>query len=162
MTIKQIIDYNSVKRLEKRNVILEGIINRNFHFLSVSSACSLLPERKISLLLETIEDINRLKEFLWKKNYLNLSKKYILSSDSSCKREVSRIVENLATDFSEKLDHAITALLQNAEHDGTVIRWASAYALPRIVVIPQHAKGPLFEQISNLYGKEKEPGVKNQ
>lgn len=56
----------------------------------------------------------------------------------------------------------IASLLQNADHEGTVIRWASAYALSRIVILPQYARGPLFEQISDLYEKEKENGVKNQ
>lgn len=162
MTIKQIIDDKAVKRLEKRNVLVEGIINGNFDFSAVSAACSLLPEKKISLLLEAIEEVSRSKEFVLEEDYLKLSESYILSSDPSCKREASRIVGNLAAAFPENLDHAITALMQNANHDGTVIRWASAYALSRIVIIPQYARGPLFEQISNLCEKEKETGVKNQ
>lgn len=162
MTIKQIIDDKAVKRLEKRNVLVEGIINGNFDFSAVSAACSLLPEKKISLLLEAIEEVSRSKEFVLEEAYLKLSESYILSSDPSCKREASRIVGNLAAAFPENLDHAITALMQNANDDGTVIRWASAYALSRIVIIPQYARGPLFEQISDLYEKEKETGVKNQ
>lgn len=162
MTIKQIIDDKAVKRLEKRNVLVQGIINGNFDFSAVSAACSLLPEKKISLILEAIEEVSRSKEFALEEAYLKLSESYILSSDPSCKREASRIVGNLAAAFPENLDHAITALMQNANHDGTVIRWASAYALSRIVIIPQYARGPLFEQISNLCEKEKETGVKNQ
>ncbi len=118
--------------------------------------------KKISLLLEAIEEVSRSKEFVLEEEYLKLSERYILSSDPSCKREASRIVGNLAAAFPENLDHAITALLQNANHDGTVIRWASAYALSRIVIIPRYARGPLFEEISDLYEKEKENGVKNQ
>lgn len=162
MTIRQIIDNKSVKRLEKRTVLVEGIINRNFDFSAVSAACSLLPEKKISLLLEAIEEVNRSKEFFLEEDYLKLSENYILSSDPSCKREASRIVGNLAAAFPEDLDRAISALLQNADDEGTVIRWASAYALSRIVIIPQYARGPLFEQISDLYEKEKETRVKNQ
>lgn len=162
MTIRQIIDDKSVKRLEKRTVLVEGIINRNFDFSAVSAACSLLPEKKISLLLEAIEEVSRSKEFFLEEDYLKLSENYILSSDPSCKREASRIVGNLAAAFPEDLDRAISALLQNADDEGTVIRWASAYALSRIVIIPQYARGPLFEQISDLYEKEKETGVKNQ
>lgn len=162
MTIKQIIDDKTIKRLEKRNALIEGILNRNFDFSAVTAACSLLPEKKISLLLEAIEEVSRSKEFALEEDYLKLSESYILSSDPSCKREASRIVGNLAAAFPENLDHAITALMQNANHDGTVIRWASAYALSRIVIIPQYARGPLFEQISNLCEKEKETGVKNQ
>lgn len=162
MTIKQIIDDKAVKRLEKRNALIEGIISGNFDFSAVSAACSLLPEKKISILLEAIEEVSRSKEFVLGEDYLKLSESYILSSDPSCKREASRIVGNLAAAFPENLGHAITALMQNANHDGTVIRWASAYALSRIVIIPQYARGPLFEQISNLCEKEKETGVKNQ
>ena len=93
---------------------------------------------------------------------LFLLTKYILSSDNSCKREASRIVGNLADKFPTKLDDAIIALLQNTDNEGTVIRWASAYALSRIIVIPQYAKSSLFEQISDLCAKENESGVKNQ
>ena len=162
MTIKQIIDDKSLKRLEKRNALVEGIINGSFDFSAVSAACSLLPEKKISLLLEAIEEVSRSKEVALEEEYLKLSERYILSSDPSCKREASMIVGNLAVAFPEKLDRAITALLQNTDDDGTVIRWASAYALSRIVIIPQYARGPLFGQISHLYEKEKESGVKNQ
>lgn len=162
MTIKQIIDDKSIKRLEKRKAIIEGIVNGSFNFSEISAACLFLPEKNISLLLEAIEEVSRSKEFTLEEDYLNLSERYILSSDPSCIREASRIVGNLAASFPAKLDHAITALLQNADHEGTVIRWASAYALSRIVILPQYAKGPLFEQISDLYEKEKENGVKNQ
>lgn len=162
MTIKQIIDDKSVKHIEKRKAIIEGIINGSFDFSAVSAACSLLPEKKISLLLEAIEEVSRSKAFFLEEDYLKLSESYILSSDPSCKREASRIVGNLAAAFPENLDHAIAALMQNANDDGTVIRWASAYALSRIIIIPQYARGPLFEQISNLYEKEQETGVKNQ
>lgn len=162
MTIKQIIDDKSVKHIEKRKAIMEGIINGSFDFSAVSAACSFLPEKKISLLLEAIEEVSRSKAFILEEDYLKLSESYFLSSDPSCKREASRIVGNLAAAFPENLDHAIAALMQNAGDDGTVIRWASAYALSRIIIIPQYARGPLFEQISNLYEKEQETGVKNQ
>lgn len=122
MTIKQIIDDKSVKRLEKRDVIVEGIINGIFDFSAVSAVCSFLPDKKVSLLLEAIEEVSRSKEFSLEKDYLELSESYILSSDPSCRREASRIVGNLAAAFPENLDHAITALMQNANHDGTVIR----------------------------------------
>lgn len=157
MTIKQIIDDKAVKRLEKRNVLVEGIINGTFDFSAVSAACSLLPEKKVSLMLEAIEEVSRSKEFVLEEDYLKLSESYILSSDPSCKREASRIVGNLAAAFPENLDHAITALMQNANHDGTVIRWASAYALSRIVIIPQYARGPLFEQIQICAKKKRKP-----
>lgn len=159
MTIAEIMNNKSLKRLEKRNCLAEAIINREFNF-PVVLACESLPEKNISLLLEAIEEVSRSKAFTLEADYLDLAEKYILSSDNSCKREASRIVGNLANKFPTKLENAITALLQNAGNDGTVIRWASAYALSRIITIPHYAKSPLFKQISDLCAKENESGVK--
>lgn len=162
MTIPEIMNNKSLKRLEKRTFLAEAIINRECNFSIILEACESLPEKNISLLLEAIEEVSRSKEFTLDADYLDLAEKYILSSDNSCKREASRIVGNLANKFPTKLDNAIAALLQNTKNDGTVIRWASAYALSRIIILPQYAKSPLFEQISDLCAKENESGVKNQ
>lgn len=162
MTITEIMNNKSLKRLEKRNSIVAAMINREFDFSIIAEACESLPEKNISLLLEAIEEVSRSKEVTLEAEYLDLAEKYILSPDNSCKREASRIVGNLADKYPDNLDKAIPALLQNAENDGTVIRWASAYALSRIIMIPHYAKSPLFERISDLCAKEKESGVKNQ
>lgn len=162
MIIIDIINDKSLKRLEKREVIVESIINRKVDFSTISEVCEILPEKKVSLLLEAIEEVSRSKEFILEADYLDLAEKYILSSDNSCKREASRIVGNLANKYPTKLDDAIVALLKNTDDEGTVIRWASAYALSRIIVIPQYAKSSLFEQISDLCAREEENGVKNQ
>ncbi|MCI6990530.1 MAG: HEAT repeat domain-containing protein [Clostridiales bacterium] len=162
MTITEIMNNKALKRLEKRHSLAEAIINREFNFSMILEACESLPEKSRSLLLEAVEEVSRFKAFALEADYLDLAEKYILSSDHSCKREASRIVGNLANKFPTKLDKAIPALLQNTKNDGTVIRWASAYALSRIIVIPQYAKSPLFEQLSDLCAKENESGVKNQ
>lgn len=162
MIVIDIINDKSLKRLEKREVIVESIINRKVDFSTISEACEILPEKKVSLLLEAIEEVSRSKEFILEADYLDLAEKYILSSDNSCKREASRIVGNLANKYPTKLDDAIVALVKNTDNEGTVIRWASAYALSRIIVIPQYAKSSLFEQISDLCAREEENGVKNQ
>lgn len=162
MTLAEIMNDKSLKRLEKRNAIVAAIINREVNFSIISEACEALPPKNISLLLEAVEEVSRSKEFTLDAAYLDWAEKYILSADNSCKREACRIVGNLANQYPAKLENAITALLQNAGDDGTVIRWASAYALSRILVIPSYAKSSLFEKISDLCEKETENGVKNQ
>lgn len=162
MTITEILNDKALKRLEKRNVLVAAITNRELDFATISGACESLPEKNLSLLLEAVEEVSRSKEFTLEAAYLELAENYILHANPSCKREASRIVGNLADKFPDKLERAIPALLQNAEEEGTVIRWASAYALSRILLIPHYAKSPLFEQVSDLYSEEKENGVKNQ
>lgn len=162
MTIIEIINDKSLKRLEKRKAVVTAIVSKEVDCSTILETCRSLSEKKCSLLLEAIEEVSRSKEYTLDADYLDLAQKYILSSDNSCKREASRIVGNLAAKFPTKLDDAIKDLLQNTDNEGTVIRWASAYALSRIIVIPQYAKSSLFEQISDLCAREEENGVKNQ
>src|SRR5687768_8033484 len=45
------------------------------------------------------------------------------------KWESAKVVGNIAYLYPDKLDVAIKNLLSNAEHEGTVVRWAAAFAL---------------------------------
>lgn len=107
MTITEIMNNKSLKRLEKRNSIVEAIINREVNYSIISEACESSPEKNISLLLEAVEEVSRSKEFTLEPEHLDLAEKYILSSDNSCKREASRIVGNLANKFPTKLENAM-------------------------------------------------------
>jgi hypothetical protein len=64
--------------------------------------------------------------------------------------------------FPNNLETAIQNLLENTKNEGTVIRWASAYALAKIIQIPQHANSELYDTLNELYEQEQENGVKNQ
>lgn len=47
MTITEIMNNKSLKRLEKKNFIVEAIINREVNFSIISEACESLPEKNI-------------------------------------------------------------------------------------------------------------------
>jgi len=53
-------------------------------------------------------------------------------------------------------------LLLNSKDAGTVVRWSSAYALSKFIVIPQYANSELFEKLTEICNGEEESGVKNQ
>ena len=80
--------------------------------------------------------------------WLNLAVENILSASNSIKRELSRIVGNISHKFPNDLEKAIEKLLLNSKDAGTVVRWGSAYALSKIIVIPQYANSELFEKIN--------------
>ena len=57
---------------------------------------------------------------------------------------------------------AIGALLVNTKQEGTVVRWGSAYALSRIILLERFADSELVEKVRHIYEDEPESGVKNQ
>jgi hypothetical protein len=64
-----------------------------------------------------------------------IAETYISSSSNSLKREASRVVGNIAHLFPDNLDDAIKMLMDNTNSDVTVVRWGSAYALGRVILI---------------------------
>lgn len=64
--------------------------------------------------------------------------------------------------FAEKLDKAISNLLPNAENNGTVVRWASAYALAEILKLKTENNTKLLPKIKALSDKEEDNGVKKK
>ena len=60
------------------------------------------------------------------------------------------------------LDYAIEPLMRNTSDEGTVIRWAAAYALSRIVILDRYAKSDLYNRLVTVCDREEDNGVKNQ
>ena len=94
--------------------------------------------------------------------YLEFAIKYISSKDNSCKREASRIVGNLASQYPQAVWDCIPALLDNTKADGTVIRWGSAYALSRIILLDEYRNTNLYEKLVTICDNEQDNGVRNQ
>lgn len=68
----------------------------------------------------------------------------------------------MASTYPDQLDDAIAALLVNTENEGTVVRWSSAYALSRIIVLKRYSESELVQQIRDICESETENGVRNQ
>ncbi|MBI3134374.1 MAG: HEAT repeat domain-containing protein [Bacteroidetes bacterium] len=49
------------------------------------------------------------------------------------KREAGRVIGNVAARFPKQLEKALTNLLNNSEHEGTVVRWSAAFAIGEII-----------------------------
>lgn len=106
----------------------------------IESTSHELKDNKISTILEAIEEISNKGLIVLSLAYLEFAKKYITSRDNSCKREASRIVGNLASQYPQAIRECIPALLDNAKDDETVIRWGSAYLLSRIIFLEEYCE----------------------
>lgn len=118
--------------------------------------------KKSAIVFEAMEAVTSSDPLAADARWLNLAVKYISSSNNNIKREASRIVGNISCNFPDKLEKAIEKLLLNTNDAGTVVRWSSAYALSKIIVIPSYANSELYEKLTEICIIEEENGVKNQ
>lgn len=162
MGLKDILSDKSIKKTAARTMIINGILSGDYTTEEIIATSKELKENKVSVILESIEEISNKKLMDLSVDYLEFAKKYISSKDNSCKRESSRIVGNLASQHPQALRDCISALLDNAKADGTVVRWGSAYALSRIILLEEYRNTDLYDQLVFICDNEQENGVRNQ
>lgn len=162
MDIVQMLNDKSIKAIEKRAKLVDLLMEKKVTIQELDALSGTLNDKQLVSVLEAIEAITQQTPELANKDYLLFAGRYILADNNSLKREAARIVGNLAHRFPDDLDQPIKDLLENTKHDGTVVRWSSAYALGRIVALPQYANSPLFDTVTDIWEKESENGVKNQ
>lgn len=162
MKLVDILNDKSIKKMTARTMITEGILKGTYSIEEIYEASKFLKDNKVVTILEAVEEISNKRLMDLGKEYLEFAKGYISSIDNSCKREASRIIGNLAARYPQAVKDAVPALLENTKSEGTVVRWGSAYALSRIIVLEGYCNTDLYDRIISVCEREQESGVKNQ
>jgi hypothetical protein len=78
------------------------------------------------------------------------------------KWESARVIANIAKQYPDKLAAAIKNLLANSDHEGTVVRWATATALGEILKLRTANNTKLLPKVQELLKSEEDSGVKKK
>ena len=160
MNISHLLADKSIKAIQKREQISAAIENNVITVGEINTYA--IDNKGVGLILEAMEAVSRRKPGAADIEWLNYAGAHISSTSDAVKREASRVVGNIAYLFPDSIAGAIRDLLNNTKAEGTVVRWGSAYALRRIILIPQYANSNLFDALTKLAENETESGVKNQ
>ncbi|MDR2720121.1 MAG: hypothetical protein LBC03_04900, partial [Nitrososphaerota archaeon] len=128
-----------VKSVEKRVKIVEAIQLKLVTIVEIQLLKNVVDDKKLALVLEAMEAVSNKNSAIATLEWLIFAQEFITSKSNNLKRESSRIVGNIAHMFPDHLKIAIQNLIENTKDSSTVIRWGSAYALARIIQIPQYA-----------------------
>lgn len=71
------------------------------------------------------------------------------------------MIGNIAMLYPKDLEKSIESLINNTNDKGTVVRWSAAYALSRIVILPEYANSKLYNQMVEICEKEEKNSIKN-
>ena len=76
------------------------------------------------------------------------------------KWESAKVVGNTAQLFLNNLDVAIKNLLENSEHEGTVVRWSAAFALGEILKLKTNYNAELLPALEAICLREEKQSIK--
>lgn len=76
------------------------------------------------------------------------------------KWESAKVIGNTIHLHPKKIDAAVTNLLVNTEHTGTVVRWSAAFALSQIVLLKSAINKSLVPALENICEQEEKNSIK--
>lgn len=162
MTIEQVFQDKTIKAKGKVLIIGEWLINGELPIDELVTYAEKQKATDKATCIEAVEYATKKLPTIADENLLVYVTKALKEDEPRVKWESAKVIGNIAKQFPTQLEKPINNLLPNAEHTGTVVRWATAYALAEIVKLKTENNKKLLSQIEILCEKEEDNGVKKK
>lgn len=110
--------------------------------------------------IEAIEFATKIKPSIADESVLDFVSQTLTEKAPRIKWESAKVIGNIAHLFPEHLAPAIKNLLINSEYDGTVVRWAAAFALGEILKLKTKHNKKLVPAVEAIIKKEEKNSIK--
>lgn len=160
MDIEELLKDKTIKPKEKTEKLSKWIFDGE---LSVGELLSFAEGQKDpakATCIEAIEYATKQEPKLGDESVLKFVTQTLTAKAPRVKWESAKVVGNIAHLFPKKLDDAITNLLTNTEHTGTVVRWSSAYALGEILKLKTEHNTELLPAIEQVCENEEKNSIR--
>jgi hypothetical protein len=162
MKIEDIFQDKTIKAKGKVGMIVEWLVTKE---LPVEELLTYADKQKATdkaTCIEAIEYATKKLPAIADESLLSYVTNTLKDEEPRIKWESAKVIGNIAKLFPTQLDKAITNLLPNAANAGTVVRWATAYALAEILKLKTDHNHKLLPKIEALCEKEEDNGVKKK
>jgi len=162
MNIEQVFQDKTIKAKAKVSTIGEWLINNELPLEELLAYAEKQKAVDKATCIEAVEYATKKTPNIADESLLNFVVKALNDEEPRVKWESAKVIGNIAKLFPNQLDKAIKNLLPNAENKGTVVRWATAYALAEILKLKTELNKNLLPKIETLCEKEADNGVKKK
>jgi len=162
MTIEQIFQDKTIKAKGKVSTIGEWLLNNQLPVEELLAYAEKQKGTDKATCIEAVEYATKKVPAIASENLLTYVITALKDDEPRVKWESAKIIGNIAKLFPGQLNEATNALFHNAENTGTVVRWATAYALAEILKLNTENSKKLLPKIEALCEKEQDNGVKKK
>lgn len=162
MTIEQVFKDKTIKAKAKVSTIGEWLINGELPIDELVAYAEKQKATDKATCIEAVEYATKKDPSIADENLLFYVIIALKDDEPRVKWESAKVIGNIAKIFPGQLDKAISNLLPNAEKTGTVVRWATAFALSEILKLKTESNKKLLPKIEALCEREEDNGVKKK
>jgi hypothetical protein len=162
VTVAELLDDKNRKSKEKVETISKWLLDGSLSIDELILFAEEAKDPRKGTCIEAIEFSTRQNASLADENVLAFVTKTLTATAPRVKWESAKVIGNIAKRFPTKLAKPIAHLLTNAKHSGTVVRWASAFALGEILKLKTKHNKDLLQAIEAICVTEQDNGVKKK
>lgn len=162
MTIAELLDDKNKKAKEKVATISKWLVERSLPIEELIVFAEKAKDSEKATCIEAIEFATRQNANIADESAFAFVIKALTENAPRVKWESAKVIGNVAHLYPKKLNKAISNLLTNSEYEGTVVRWASAFALGEILKLKTKHNQDLLPAIEAICDREQDKGVKKK
>ena len=160
MKITELFADKSLKPKAKTEMLCQMVMDKSISLDELISFANTAKDPIKANCIESLEFATKQNPSFGKEKCWQFAVENLTAKALRIKWESAKVIGNIAHLFPKKLDAAITNLLINAEHEGTVVRWSAAFALGEIVKLKSKHNAELILAIENIYNNEEKNSIK--
>jgi len=160
MSISDILLNKTLKPKEKVESLSQTIIDKKISINDLMLYAETAKDSEKGTCIEALEFVSRINPKMINKKCFEFVVNHLPDKAPRVKWECAKIIGNIAPLFKNNLESAINNLLENANHEGTVVRWSAAFALAEIIKLKTEHNKKLLPKIPKICEKEIKPNIK--
>lgn len=162
MQLTDIFRDKALKQKAKVEMISDLVISKKMTVDDLISFAEKTNDTEKATCIESIEFATKKQPAIATEKCLKFITKSLTDNAPRVKWESAKVIGNIAPIFPAKLQTAIKELLINSEYSGTVVRWATAYALGEIIKLKTDLNKELIPAIEAICLREEDSGVRKK
>ena len=158
--LASILSDKSTKPKEKTETICQLVSKKEISIKDLIAFASTSKDPHKATCIEALEFASKQEPKIVDTSAFDFVTKCLDEKAPRIKWEAAKVIGNTAHLFPSKLDKAISGLLANSEHTGTVVRWAAAFALGEIVKLKGKHNKDLIPALEAIILREEKNSIK--
>ena len=160
MDIAALLNDKTVKSKEKTEILSKWLLDDTLATDDLTAFAEAAKDPIKATCVEALEYATKQKPTVANKKSFLFVVQTLTAKAPRVKWESAKVIGNTAHLFSDNLDRAITNLLDNTEHEGTVVRWSAAFALGEILKLHTKHNKDLLPAIEAICKREEKNSIK--
>ncbi|MDH4473933.1 MAG: hypothetical protein QE487_15105 [Fluviicola sp.] len=160
MNVADLVADKTLKPKEKTEKIGTWLLNAALNVDELVEFASSQKDPSKATCVEAIEFATKQQPSIITENAFRFVTGTLTAKAPRIKWESAKVIGNTAALFADQLDEAIVNLLQNSEHEGTVVRWSAAYALGEIIQLKTVHNKDLIPAIEAICNREEKNSIR--